>query len=77
MVMIMTNDVVYEVYLHDDFPDEPLLFMDRYQAIESAKYYANKGNEPIAISVRVHGSPKRVCELTIYPDWSERFDDGC
>lgn len=73
----MTNEFVYEVYLHDDFPDEPLLFMDRYQAFEIAKYYADKDNEPVAISVRVHGSPKRVCELTIYPDCAERFDDGC
>lgn len=73
----MTNKFVYEVYLHDNFLDEPLLFMDRYNAFESAKYYANKGNEPIAISVRVHGSPKRVCELTIYPDNAERLEDGC
>ena len=73
----MTNEFVYEIYLHDDFPDEPLRFMDRYQAFECAKYYADKDNEPVAISVRVHGSPKRVCELTIYPDNAERFEDGC
>lgn len=62
---------VYEVYIHDDFPEEPLRSMDRYQAFESAKYYANKDNEPVMISVRVHGSPKRICELTIYPDMKE------
>ena len=62
---------VYEVYIKDDFPEEPLRFMERYQAFECAKYYANKDNEPVTISVRVHGSAKRICELTIYPDMKE------
>jgi len=66
-----TFSYVYEVYLHDDFPDEPLRFMDRYQAFECAKYYANEENEPIIIAVRLHGSPKRICELTIHPDLKE------
>lgn len=66
-----TFSYVYEVYLHDDFPDEPLRFVDRYQAFECAKYYANEENEPIIIAVRLHGSAKRICELTIYPDVKE------
>ena len=70
-----TFSYVYEVYLHDDFPDEPLRFMDRYQAFECAKYYANEENEPIIIAVCLHGSAKRICELTIYPDLKE--DESC
>lgn len=66
---------VYEVYIHDDFPEEPLRFMNRDNAFEVAKYYANKSNEPISISVRLHVSTKRICDLTIYPDWKE--DESC
>ena len=73
----MTNEFVYEVYISDDFPDEPLLYMERYQAFESAKYYANRDETPIKINVRVLGSPKRICELTIYPDIDEGYEDGC
>lgn len=75
MGAIMTNEFVYEVYVHDDFPDEPLRFMERYQAFEAAKHYANEDNEPIIIAVRLHGSTKRICELTIYPDVKE--DESC
>lgn len=61
---------VYEI-------DGCTLSMNRDYAIEHAKYYANKRNEPITIAVRLHGSAKRICELTIYPDNAERLDDGC
>lgn len=60
---------VYEVYLPDD--PEPYMTMSRDYAFEAAKYNANKTNEPICIHVRIHGSARAICDLTVYPDWKE------
>ena len=72
----MTNDIVYHIDAFDEYGNCPIT-MSRDYAIELATYYANKLNEPVKISMTVHGSCKVFAELTIYPDNAERFDDGC
>ena len=76
MGAIMTNDVVYHIDAFDEYGNLPIT-MSRDYAIELATYYANKENRPVMISMSVHGTARSFAELTIYPDCSERLDDGC
>ena len=69
----MGNDVVYHIDAFDEFGNLPIT-MSRDYAIELARYYANKENRPVMISMTVHGTARSFAELTIYP---ERFDDDC
>lgn len=59
---------VYEIIT----PDGAVIpFRNRVISFDVAKQIANDEDKPITIGIRVRGSKRKVCDLTIYPDWKE------